>query len=246
MLKVALINDEKNARDILRLLLDRLDEEIEIIFEADSVQSAQQQLQQTEPDLLLLDLMLSDGTGFDLLEYFPEKKLKVIFTTAYDQFALRAFSYHALDYLLKPINPSALWDAIQYATQLNDLNQKSEQLAALQQSYTSKTLTRLFVPNTDGFDVIKIADIIHLQADGNYTKIFTKKEKLITTKSIKHFADILPTEQFFRVHQSHIVKLDAITAFFRSEGDQIKLSNGKMIPLARRRRNELLNLLKQP
>ncbi|MFK7932007.1 MAG: LytR/AlgR family response regulator transcription factor [Saprospiraceae bacterium] len=244
MLRIALIDDEADARETLRLQLKYYAAPIEIVFMADSVASALTQLQTHEPDLLLLDLLMRDGTGFDLLKYFPNPAFKVIFTTAHDQFALRAFEYHAVNYLLKPIDPQQLFKAIGHVQQNLSSANATTQLANLQQSYESQTLDRIFLPNNDGFEIVQIADILYLEADGNYTYVYTESgKKIFVVKSLRSLEELLPRDEFYRIHHSFIVRLTAITSFSKAEGDIVQLSNGKNIPVARRRKNGLFELL---
>jgi len=241
--RTAFIDDEQHARENLIALCNRFCPEIEVLWEASSVQSARAQLEQQPPDLIFLDLMLGDGTGFELLSGFESISWKIIFTTAYDTFALKAFEFHAIDYLLKPIDPDLLQKAVSHASSLLSTAQQLMQLKSLKESHQKQELDRIFLPNQDGFSIIKVEDILYIEADGNYATIRTKGKAALVSKTIKELSEILPSNTFFRPHQSFLINLNHVTGFSREDGGFILLQDQFRVPVARRRKQELMTQL---
>ena len=245
MTRIAIIDDEADARHALRSLLSTHCPEVEIIGEATGVADATQLIRQQHPSVLLLDIAMQDGTGFDLLDQFPQPPFKVIFTTAFDQFAIKAFRYNAMDYLLKPIDPDELVSAIEKleTTQQEDYTKK---IAGLLESTRQKQFERITLSSLDGLVFLRLEEIVHLEADGNYTTFYLLDgEKHVVVRNIKEYENLLPSELFFRTHQSHIVNLNFVKKFKREEGGFLRLVDGRNVPVARRRKDVLVKILRE-
>lgn len=239
-----LIDDMPQALQVLQSDLNDLFPDIQIIGTADSVVSGAKLLRQQQPDLLFLDIMLGDGTGFDLLEILPNINSKIIFVTAYEEHAIRAFRFAAIDYLLKPINPDDLKDAVVRARQ--QIARPAESIDILKATMKSPdTLpTRITLHTQERIAVVNIDDIIRCESDGNNTIfMLASGEKIFVTKTLKQFATLFEHHTFYRTHQSHLINTKHIQEYIRKEGGYIKMKNGNDIPVAVRKKAEVVAML---
>jgi two-component system LytT family response regulator len=210
------------------------------------VAEAERLIKASPPDLLLLDVQMDDGTGFDLLDRFTSWNFSVIFITAHDEFAVRAFRYHAIDYLLKPVVPEDLIVAVQNARNNSDLKMRQQQIAQLLDTTATKSFDRITLMTNNGLVFAETQDILRLETYGNYCFVFlSNSERHLISRNLKDFEDILPETTFFRVHQSHIVNMSCVRKFIKDDGGYTVMTDGSKIPVARRRKEEFLNLLKK-
>ncbi|HFS67933.1 MAG TPA: response regulator transcription factor, partial [Flavobacteriia bacterium] len=200
MIKTLIIEDEINVREGLKKLLKIIAPNIKVIAETGFITEAIQIIKKEKPSLIFLDIELEDGSGFDILKQFETIYFKIIFTTAYNQYAINAFKFSATDYLLKPINPIELKKAIQRATIALD---KENLLTVLKHNLDNKE-QKIVLKTSENQFVINVKNIIHLEADGTYTHFITTNKKIIVSKNIKFYEDLL-NDNFFRCHQSHLV-----------------------------------------
>ena len=243
MLRTIIIDDEADARYNLRALLQSYCPTVGVIGEATGVEEACRLAASRQPDLLLLDISMQDGTGFDLLDLLRPFSFQVIFTTGHDDFAIKAFKYHALDYLLKPIGRAELQQAIGRVAPAPNPGHL-QQLSGLLHSARHKAFDKIALPSMEGLVFLRVEDIIHLEADGNYTTFYSTKEKAVTvTRPIKEYEGLLPAHLFFRCHKSHIVNLNFIKRFLKEDGGVVQLGNGERVVVARRRKDGLLEAL---
>ena len=243
MKRIAIIDDEPDARQALCTLLNSLCPDVEICGEAHSVESAYVLLRQTQPQGILLDISMEDGTGFDLLDKFSSPPFQVIFTTAHDEFALKAFRYHALDYLLKPINPEALAQAIDRIEPEMPKNFPAR-ISSLLESVRNRQLNRITLTSQEGMIFLEIDQIVHLESEGSYTTFYLmNQEKHLIARPMKDFEDMLPEAVFFRLHQSHIVNLNFVKKVLREDGGYALMADGFKVPIARRRKEEFMEVL---
>ena len=219
-LKLAIIDDEVDARSVLRSFLQSYCPDIEIIGEAHNVSSAVSLIRLSNPDIILLDIHLKEEIGFDILDKFNNPSFKIIFITAHDNYALKAFRYYALDYILKPIDPDLFIKAIDKAkTDIKNRQPVQPQIDAAVSSLKTKTFNKIALPSSEGVAFIDIHNILYLQADGNYCCFFTiKEEKMMVTKTLKDFEQVLPEEFFFRTHQSYIVNIQFVKKVLKEDG----------------------------
>ena len=218
--------------------------EVSVLNTATSVVEAAKLLQQKQPDILFLDIMLSDGTGFDILEIFPNLTSKIIFITASDTYAIRAFKFAAIDYILKPYSISDLIQSFHKVKQ--QLSPQKEQLTILKQAVTepTKKLQKLSLHTQEKIIVVDITNIVRCQSDNNYTTFyFLDKTKILVSKTLKYYADILKEYNFIRVHQSHLINTLFIKEFVKSDGGYLILKDGSNIPVSVRKRAEVLRIL---
>lgn len=244
-LRILLVDDEAPCRDALRLFLQSNCPDALVVGEAASVGEAESGIVRTRPDLILLDVEMQDGTGFDLLDRFPQPGFQVIFTTAHDQFAVRAFRYSAVDYLLKPVDPDDLAAAVRRASLPGDAAVRHRQLEQLRQNAATGSFERITLNTGDGLVFIRTAEIVRLEANGNYSFVFLENgERHLATQSLSAFEEILPRPPFFRAHQSHLVNTAFVRKLAKDEGDTLLLTNKTAIPLARRRKDVFIEMMK--
>ncbi len=243
-MKAVIVEDMPDARTLLKKDLIRIFPEMEIIGEAESVISAAKMLNTLKPDLVFLDIMLGDGTGFDLLQILPEKKFKLIFVTASDEYAIRAFKYAAVDYLLKPINSDELKIAVERAVEQISHSDESINLLNETISKPDELPKRISLHTLEKIIVVEIKDIIHCQAEANNTIFYLKdRPKVFVTKTLKNFDKILKPHGFLRVHQSHLVNTNYIHAFLKKDGGYLKMVNDDEVPVSVRKKSEVMELL---
>ncbi|MHA7130312.1 LytR/AlgR family response regulator transcription factor [Algoriphagus namhaensis] len=242
-MKVLLIDDQKSVRENLHLLLKTLAPELEVVGQAEGVRSGLEAIRKHQPDLIFLDIEMADGTGFDLLNLIPEPDFKVIFVTGHDGYAIRAFRVSAIDYLLKPIDPDDLLDAVSRAKSHTHI-QKLQVKKALESS-SIKTVKQLLLSDTDNVYLVSVDEIMHCQAEDNYTHFhLADGRKLLISKTLKEYSELLDSQNFFRTHQSHLVNLNYISHLDKRAGGVIVLKDGSSVPVAIRKKDSLLQRLK--
>ena len=243
---VAIIDDEKDAREVLKDCLEKSSIAHTIIGEANSVATGVQLVKECKPELIFLDISMPDGSGFDMLQELSEVDFDIIFTTAYDNFAIRAIKVAAIDYLLKPIDAQEVNSALsKYATRAYATSKEHINLLYQQFSPNNDSISRIAVPSTEGLDIVKVTDIIYLEAERNYTTLYILEKKvLVASKNIKEFEFLLPENRFIRVHHKYLVNLDHIKKYYKGRGGSLLMVNGQHIEVSRNRKNELMNALR--
>ena len=245
MKRIVLIDDEPDARRTLRKFLTDLCPQVEIAGEADGVENGYFLICQQKPDAVLLDISMKDGTGFDLLDKFPRPNFKVIFTTAFDDFALKAFKYNTLDYLLKPVTPDELVRAVDKIGE-NHMDEFSMKISNILETARTRRFEKIGLSSQEGLVFLRLDEIVHLEADGNYTTLYLiNNERHVVVRPLKEFEDLLPTDQFFRIHQSHIVNVNFVKKYLKEDGGYVLMENGSKVLVARRRKEEFLELLRE-
>ena len=261
MIKAIIVDDEEKSRKLLRNLLSEYCEQIEILDMADSVESGLQIINKTNPELVFLDIEMPDGSGFDLLEKIENASFEVIFTTAYNQYAIQAIHFSALDYLLKPINIDELKSAVlKVETMLNEkVEEKSinHSLQILLENNKAQTNNKkIGLPTQSGINFVLVKDIIMCKAEGNYCVIYLdgKQQKEIVSRTLKEFEDMLKEFNFFRVHRTYLINLNHIKEYNRTnqsadydgDGGSVVMNNGLYLPVSRDRRKYLLEKFTKP
>ncbi|RLJ96446.1 LytR/AlgR family response regulator transcription factor [Tenacibaculum discolor] len=245
-LSAILVDDMPTALEMLQNDLTQFHPEIEIIGTAKSVVEASKALRKQQPDILFLDIMLGDGTGFDVLEIHPNLSSKIIFVTASDEYAIKAFKFAAIDYVLKPYSNEDLANAINKAK--DQIKPDKEQLTVLQQSIKkpNQRPKKISLNTSDKIMVVNLDDIIRCQSDNNYTEFFMNDgQKILVGKTLKHFADMLKEYDFLRVHQSHLINIQFIKEFIKSDGGYLVLKNKTTVPVSVRKKNEVISVLEK-
>ena len=238
MIKAVIIDDIPEAIEVLMADLKQYCNHIEIIGSANGVVSGAKLIKNLQPDLVFLDIQMPDGSGFDLLEIIDDPNFKLIFTTASDEFAVKAFKFSAIDYLLKPIDPDDLIQAIQKIdAQINP----TDRLTLLKANLD--TPKKLALNTVDKIHIVDIEDIVRLESNINYTQFYFKDgTKLLVTKTLKEFDKLLSDYDFIRVHQSHLIAKNQIKAFLKQNGE-IQLKDDTRVPVSTRKKAILMEMI---
>lgn len=242
-LQAFIVDDEVNSRETLRSMIEKYYPHVKIIGEADGAITAINRIKKTEIDVLFLDISMPDGSGFYVLEQLQPIKFDVIFTTAYDKFAIRAIKTSALDYLLKPIDPDELAVAIGKAEEMK--NKRSANYEVLLENLNPRNEKKKIMLNTfEGMHMVYMNEIIRCEADDYYTRYFLNDGKVImVSKTLKETEETLDDSGFIRTHKSHIVNISYVKTFVRNDGGYLVLKNGEKIPVSRRKKDEVLTVL---
>jgi two-component system LytT family response regulator len=243
MLRTIVIDDEKLSREVLCNYLKEYCTDIEILATASSVKTAYKTIKKQTPDLIFLDIEMADGKGFDLLSMFDRIDFKIIFVTAYSEYAVKAFRFSAVDYLLKPVKIDELRDAVERVKLFNIHVPGQGNLAALINNMKSGTdlLPTLVIPNLKGFEVLKIHEIIMCQAEGYCTNFYiTGDRKIVSSKNLKHFDSLLEDHNFIRVHHSYLININHVSSYTRQ--GEILLTEGNKSYLGDSYKNDFINL----
>ena len=246
---VFIVDDEFQSRLVLAKMLPHYFPDLSIAGQAGTVEEAVEGILRCEPQVIFLDVQMNGETGFDVLDRLPSTNFEIIFTTAYQEYAVRAFRYSAIDYLIKPIDPSELEAATQKAIDKIGLRQSCTalQLNVLRQEMSEdrKFPDKIAIPTPEGLLFIKAEDIIYCQGQGNYTELFLSDGKKITSShTLRAYEDLLAERDFFRTHKSFLINLRHIEAYRKGEGGNVIMSNGREIEIARRNKTGFLNLFK--
>ncbi len=237
-MKALLIDDEREARRNLSSLLQSYCKSVQIVGEADGVRSGIEKINDLVPDAIFLDIQMQDGTGFDLLASIPERNFQVVFVTAFDEFAIRAFEFNAVDYLLKPIEIDRLIRSVGRLESRKSQELHPGKLSSLLKMIDRRQLDTITLQTQEGHHYIRLENIIRLESDRNYTIFYCQgRDHVIVSETIKRYEELLPTDQFFRPHQSHIIQRKFIKSYLKGAGGSIELSDGFQVPLARRKKD---------
>ncbi|MEP7372395.1 MAG: LytTR family DNA-binding domain-containing protein [Chitinophagaceae bacterium] len=249
MIKAIIIDDEQHCIDRLsRLLAQYCEQTVRVAGHYSTVEDGLNGIKLMQPQLLFLDVQIHDKTGFDLLHLLPEKKFEIIFTTAYEKYAVQAFRFSAVDYLLKPIDPGDLVQAVSKLSSKNLPNDFSRKVESLLENIDQlKQYTppkKIMVPTLNGFELLPIIDIIRCQSDINYTTIFIKdKQKLVVARTLKEFEEMLEEYNFFRIHNSHLVNLAYVKSYNKGKGGSVTMIDNSQIEVSTRRKDDFLKRL---
>lgn len=245
-MRSVIIEDEERNRIVLQSLLETYCPEVQCVGYADSVRSGVKLIQSTAPELIFMDIQLIGGTGFDILEKVDGLTAHVIFVTAYDQYAIKAFKFSAIDYIMKPIDIDDLRRAVQKATIQSEqtLNRSKLEVLITNLKESADGNPIMLVSTIDTIEFVKINEIIRLEAQGSYTKIYMEDKKcILASKVIKEFEYLLTDHSFYRVHQSHIIHVKSIKKYLKTE-HKFQLIDGTVVQLARSRKEQFFELLK--
>lgn len=245
-LRALIVEDEKNSQELLKELIEQYCEQVTVVGIAGSVSEARKAIESLRPELIFLDIQLPDGDGFQILEEIHPIDFDIIFTTAYDQYATRAFKFSATDYLLKPVDIEELQAAVSRVVEKKKHTpnpDNSEQIKALLGSVRqpNQPFKRIVLPTSSGFTVVNPDDIIRCESDRNYTFIFIKDgKKHLVSKTIKEYEEMLEDYNFFRIHQSHLINLHFLKNYIRGRGGQVELTDGTIVDVSARKKADFL------
>lgn len=244
MLKAIIVDDEQHCIDRVQTLLQNYSAQIQLVSSCTTKESGVNAIASLQPDIVFMDVHLKEYTGFDVLRALENNhSFELVFTTAYDSYALDAFKFSAMDYLLKPVDKVEFEQTILRILKKRNSVDTPKKLEVLFNNFeeTIGKSKKIAIPTQEGLDLILVEDIIRLQSDGNYTHIFLKgKGKITATKTLKYFEVILEKHQFFRAHKSHFININDIDKYVKGKGGYVILSDGTHIEVAIRRKDELL------
>ena len=247
-MKALIIDNEVHLRNGIHQLLTEYCPAISAIETADGVQSGLQKIRTFQPDILMLDVEMEDGTGFDLMKQIPDPSFQLIFITAHNQYAIEAFRFSAIDYLLKPVDPEALQASILRANKNLQSKTLQQQVQVLLQQLTGlhQHEKKIVLKDIDNTYFIKVADILYCEAEGTYTKFFiTGNKSILVSKNLKEYESVLEPLGFVRTHHSFLVNPDKIKIFDKKDGGSLILEEGTMVPVSQRKREQVLQLLEK-
>lgn len=247
--KAVIVDDERNNRLALHKLIEKFCPQVDIVAEVDSVDNAILAIEEHQTDVVFLDVEMPGKNGFDLLaNYNYDCPFEVIFTTAYSQYAVKAFRFSALDYLLKPVDPEELIRAVLKLSEKKSSETKTKQFELLDLKVNNKDLSKkqIAISTLEGIYFLSLDEIIHIDADSSYTKIYISVgDMIMSSKPLKHFEELLEDYDFVRVHQSHIINLKHIRRYIRGDGGQVVMMNGTEIEVSRRKKEDLLSKISE-
>jgi len=239
-LKTLIVDDEHNAVDFISSIIGEYCPELEVAGRAYDVNEGVSLINEKKPDLVFLDVEMPNGTGFDLLSQFPEKNFDVVFITAFNHYAINAIKFSAVDYILKPVNISEFIEAVKKVIQKRsgDNSHNNESLKVLMENLRSASPSRLAIPTADGMEYLNPKEIIRIEADRSYSWFYlTGNRKILVSRHLKEFQDLLSDRSFFRSHNSHLINLKYVRKFIRREGGYIEMQDGEQIPISRNRKD---------
>lgn len=245
MIKTIIVDDEQHCIEALLKLLKPFKKTITIVGTYTSVNKALEGAILNHPDLVFLDVQIHDNTGFDFLKQFKSKKFEVIFTTAHEKYAVQAFKFSAIDYLLKPIDEDDFLLAISKVKEKLEAKDFSKKVNVLLDNISKNDEhKKIAIPTNDGLEFLEVSNIIRCEADVNYTNIFTLDRKKITvSKTLKSFEILLSNCNFFRVHNSHLINLDFIKKYTKGKGGYVTLIDNSIIEVSTRKKEEFLKAI---
>ncbi|HLA56751.1 MAG TPA: LytTR family DNA-binding domain-containing protein [Flavobacterium sp.] len=251
MITALLIDDDSNLRNGMKSMLERYAPEIRIIGEADSVETGIKSMDALSPQVVFLDIQLGDGTGFDILEQLALKNGKssshIVFITAHEQYAIKAFRFSALDFLLKPVDPDELQKVILKIKNVLDKNMDYAHIDLLLENIRKKVdnFKRIALSTSDGIHLFEISDIIRCESEDNYTKFYIKNNKpVLISKTLKEYEDLLTEHGFERIHQSHLINLSYLKSYIKKDGGYVVMADNSHLPISQRKKERLQEFLK--
>lgn len=245
MLRIITIDDEAKIRGMIKEIIHTYCDEGEVVGEADGVESGYKKIYDLQPDLVLLDIKMNDGTGFDLLEKFDKINFRVVFITAFQEYALKAIKFSALDYIMKPINPEELIHVINDTSKLLGEEQE-KQLQHLRESLLEKDQAqkKVLLKTMESIHLLPLSNIAYCEADSGYTHFYGNgDQRIIVSKPLSEYEELFTEYGFYRVHKSYLVNLHKVERFDKEDGGTLVMEGELKVPVASRKREQLMNLL---
>ena len=247
MIKVVIIDDEQDAINSIELIINEYCSNAEVIGTASSAVEGRTVILAQKPDLVFLDIEMPRGNGFDLLEMLPERNFEIIFITAYNNFAIKAFKYSAIDYILKPIDIDEFIEAVDRAEKRialykeTQIDRNKDKYNLLLENIQTNKPTKIMVPTSEGQTYIEITNINRIEAEGSYSTIFLRSDKkILVSKNLKEFENMLSDNDFFRPHNSHLINLEYVKKYVLKDGGYIEMTDKTIVPISRRRKESFI------
>ncbi len=242
-MKTVIVDDRNSIREFITQLLDNV-EGIDIVGEAENVENAIAIINEKKPELILLDIQMPDGNGFEVLEGVNYSDYKVIFITSHEEFAIKAFKYSALDYVVKPIDPEVFYKSIEKAKTHYSSSDEQLKIKSLIENLTGNKTSKKIVLNTqETVHVVSSEDVTRCESDGSYTMVHLKDRKLMMSKKLKDFEELLSGLSFYRTHRSHLINLNFVDRYEKRDGGYIIMKDDSSIPLSAAKKDEFFELL---
>lgn len=243
MIRAIIIDDDQLVREIISKTVESFCPNVTVVAEAENVKTGVSSINENEPDLILLDIKMPDGSGFDLIKHFDKPDFKVIFISGYMEYAIKGYKYGAIDYILKPIDEEELSLAINRA---DDVIRYEEKLKFKSMESNIKALNKsdkIILKTSDHVHLINTSDIIRIEADGNYSTFFIADgRKVIVSRAIKEWEENLIDKGFHRVHKSHLINIHKLTYFDKTDSGDVIMDDGSTVPVASRKKDMLMKL----
>jgi two-component system LytT family response regulator len=240
---VVIVEDEKHSQEALKNLLTEFFPEVVVVSVASDVKNAVETLRQHQPEIVFMDIELNPGTGFDVVTQTRNLNYAVIFTTAYEQYAIQAIRFSSVDYLLKPIDLDELRSAIEKASKMISDQRRQQQIDLLLTNLSAENnlQRKICLASSEGLEFFNVSDIIYCEANGAYTEFTMQdKRKIMVSKNIKEYENMLPESFFLRVHNRHLINLAEVKKYIRADGGSILMNNGDTVYLSPRKKDEFL------
>lgn len=244
MLQAVVIDDESNSIDVLKNLLETYCPHVKVTGEANNAEEGRKLIAEHSPDVVFLDIEMPFGTGFDMLDALEQKNISVIFVTAYDNYALKAIKYYALDYLLKPVDIDELKQAVKKVEE----RKSQQQLPAISVDAIRSLLekgvdnSKVALPMTDGLQFVNRDEIVRCEACGNYTKVYLSDNRShLVARTLGEYEELLSPHNFLRIHHAHLINLDRIERYVRGDGGYVIMSDGAVVDISRRKKQDFLS-----
>jgi two-component system LytT family response regulator len=246
MKKVLIIDDEKRIRDFVKRMIDSFNLDVEVFTDGENVETGIESINRIQPDIVFLDIQMPDGTGFDLLNRVKDKKFELIFITAFQEYAIMAIKFSALDYILKPIDEEELKTALQNAIDTVDFKKEDSQFEALTHNLQTNQKRKLVLKTQESVHVVDLSEIIRCEADKNYTFFYLNNgKKILVSRTLKDFETLLSNHGFFRVQQSHLINLEYIERYDKHEGGSVIMRDGSSVPLSPAKKDQFFSMLEK-
>ncbi|MDA0177330.1 MULTISPECIES: LytR/AlgR family response regulator transcription factor [Mesoflavibacter] len=246
-MKALIIDDEKKARQVLQILVEENCPKITTILQADNLMSGVELIKQQAPNIVFLDIEMPEHSGLEILNFIEKEvhNFEIIFTTAYSEYAIQAFQLSAIDYLLKPVRPSQVKDAVDKAIKFLGNSQINKRLTELKSSLEDANFKKIGLPNSNGIKFVDFTDIIMFEADGMYTNVTTQSEgDILVSKPLKFFVDLLQNiKMFYRPHRSFLINLAFIKEYIKKDGGYIVMENDKTVSISNDKKEEFLTIV---
>jgi len=227
-------------------MIDSFNLDVEVFTDGENVETGIESINRIQPDIVFLDIQMPDGTGFDLLNRVKDKKFELIFITAFQEYAIMAIKFSALDYILKPIDEEELKTALQNAIDTVDFKKEDSQFEALTHNLQTNQKRKLVLKTQESVHVVDLSEIIRCEADKNYTFFYLNNgKKILVSRTLKDFETLLSNHGFFRVQQSHLINLEYIERYDKHEGGSVIMKDGSAVPLSPAKKDQFFNMLEK-